>query len=504
VILTVDMGTSATKVALWDVDGLVALSTSPLTTGHPAPGLAEQDPRAWWSSVVSACADVRAAAADRWESVEVVGCTGARQTFACVAAGGDPLGPAIVWSDGRAGVEATALAGGSARDSPPASGIVVDGGSVAAKLAWLVAHDNERWRASRWILNPRDLVVWRLTGEVATDRTMASRSGLYDLDGRLVTELAGPAADLLPPVVDPGQVIGGLSADAAAAMALAVGTPVVIGPADRPAEVIGAGAGPLWPMVSWGTTANVSVPVAGLPAVRPEGIVLSRGAEGGWLLEGGLSAAGSLLAWLGSLTGRPPEELGDLAGSCPPGARGVTATPWLDGARAPWWQPAARVALVGLDSTHGPADLARAAVESVAWEVRRCLDAIGSGRPSGPSAVGLALGGGGGVLPVWREALTGITGLPARRRRSGQAASAGVALLAGRAVGLRVALDDLDPVIERDEPDPVAVDRYAGLRPRSDAVAQLVMALTGLPEDRDRPGVRSAHDHDRLRRPGCG
>ncbi len=503
-ILTVDMGTTATKVALWDVDGLVALSSTPLTTRHPAPGWAEQDPGTWWSSVVGACADVRAAAADRWASVEVVGCTGARQTFACVAGGGEPLGPAIVWSDGRAGVEATALRRGADGDGPPPSGIVVDGGSVAAKLAWLAAHDSERWQASRWILTPRDLVVWRLTGQVVTDLTMASRSGLYDLDGRLVTALAGAAAHLLPPVVDPGQMVGGLSDDAAAALGLAVGTPVVIGPADRPAEVVGAGAGPSWPMVSWGTTANVSVPVAGLPDARPEGIVLSRGAAGGWLQEGGLSAAGSLLAWLGSLTGRPPEELGDLAGSCPPGAAGVTATPWLDGARAPWWQPTARVALVGLDSTHGPAHLARAAVEAVAWEVRRCLDAIGSADPSAPAAVGLALGGGGGILPVWRQVLTGITGLPARRRRSGQAASAGVALVAGRAVGLPIALDDLDPVIDRDEPDPVAVDRYAGLRSRSDTVARLVMDLTGRAEDRDRPDGRTAYHDGRLRRPGCG
>jgi xylulokinase len=488
VILTVDMGTSATKVALWDVVGLVALATAPLTTRHPGPGLAEQDPQTWWPSVMSACAELRAAVADRWESVEVIGCTGARQTVAAVDADGAPLGPAILWSDTRASVEASALVGGPPGAPPPASGIVLDGGSVAAKLAWLAAHDGDRWRATRWILTPRDLVVWGLTGEVVTDSTMASRSGLYGLDGRLVTELAGAAAGLLPPVVDPGQVIGGLSAEAAADIALAPGTPVVIGPADRPAEVLGAGADRQWPMVSWGTTANVSSPVAALPEARPDGIVLSRGAEGGWLLEGGLSAAGSLLTWLGSVTGKPPEDLADEAGSCPPGARGVTATPWLDGARAPWWQPEARVAVVGLGSTHGPADLARAAIEAVAWEVRRCLDAIDVSHPSTSTAAGLALAGGGEALPVWRAVVTGITGLPARRRRSGQAASAGVALVAGRAVGLSIALDDLDPVIERDDPDPVAVDGYARLRRRSDSVARMVMELDAGAEAADRLG----------------
>jgi sugar (pentulose or hexulose) kinase len=102
--------------------------------------------------------------------------------------------------------------------------------------------------------------------------------------------------------------------------------------------------------------------------------------------------------------------------------------------------------------------------------------------------------------------VTGITGLPARRRRSGQAASAGTALMAGRAVGLPVALDDLDPVVERDEPDPAAVDRYAGLRPRTDRVARVVMELAGPPpgpDGPDGPDGRSTPQAGRLRRPRC-
>ena len=62
-------------------------------------------------------------------------------------------------------------------------------------------------------------------------------------------------------------------------------------------------------MVSWGTTANVSVPVHERPVPSPAGAVVTRGATGGWLLEGGLSAAGSFLAWLGRLLGRPVDEL---------------------------------------------------------------------------------------------------------------------------------------------------------------------------------------------------
>jgi xylulokinase len=488
VILTVDLGTSVTKVALWDRSGLVALAGAPVDTVHPAPGWSEQDPSAWWESVVGACAQVRQRAPDGFASVEVVGCTGARQTFALVDAAGAALGPGIVWSDRRAGAEAAVLAADGAWQPRPAplTTIPVDATSVAAKLAWLGTHQRRRLDAGCWILTPRDLVVWRLTGEVATDPTMASRSGLYDADGEVVAALVGPAARMLPPVVPSDRVIGGLAASAAAALRLTAGTPVVIGAGDRACEVLGSGASERCPMVSWGTTANVSVPVDAL-VEPPPGVVLSRAADRGWLIECGLSAAGSFVDWLGTLTSASPSDVAARALRSPPGARGVVATPWLDGARAPWWRHQAGAAFVGLTSAHGPDDLARAVFESVAWEVRRCLVAISARRPEGAAVVELALGGTGTAIPVWIEVLTGVTGLPARHRRSGQAASAGAALLAAAAVGIECALDRLDPADRRVDPDPAAVDRYAELWSGAERTAAAVIEL-------DRPPHATSSD----------
>jgi len=236
-------------------------------------------------------------------------------------------------------------------------------------------------------------------------------------------------------------------------------------------------------MVSWGTTANVSLPVATRPEPVPEGVVLSRAAGVGWLLEGGLSAAGSLLAWIGALTGRRPDELSGWAAESPPGARGITATPWLEGARAPWWRPDATVGVIGLQSAHGPADLARAAFEGVAFDVVRCLEAMARREPEGPPLRGVALGGSGAGIRVWREVLAGVTGLPSVGRRSGQAASAGAAMLAARAVGAfgpaGVDLDRLDPVARRAQPDPEDVARYRTLRVGSDRLAATMLGLHG-------------------------
>jgi sugar (pentulose or hexulose) kinase len=243
--------------------------------------------------------------------------------------------------------------------------------------------------------------------------------------------------------------------------------------------VLGTGAGEQRPMVSWGTTANVSLPLALPPGQLAPGVVLSAGALGGWLLEAGLSAAGSLVDWLGVLTGHPSEQLAALAATSPPGARGVRATPWLGGARAPWWRHDARAALVGLEPDHGPGDLARAVFESVAWDLQRCLEAMAGRQPPGPPPAELALGGSGATLPVWHEVLGGITGLPTTGRRSGQAASAGAALLAARAVGIPFPLDAVDPVDRHSLPDAEAVGAYLALRPAADRTASAIMGLAG-------------------------
>jgi sugar (pentulose or hexulose) kinase len=267
----------------------------------------------------------------------------------------------------------------------------------------------------------------------------------------------------------------------ARALGVAAGTPVVIGSGDRAAEVLGSGATASCPMVSWGTTANVSVPRPVTPRVgtddltgprAPDGIVLSPDAEGGWLLEGGLSAAGSLLVWLADLTGHSPDALAGMARTVPPGGSGVVAGPWLEGARAPWWRDRATASFVGMGPSHTAADLGRACFEAVAWDVQRCLEAMGV-----PAGSRLVSTGGGSTVPVWLEVLSGITGRTVEVRRSGQAASAGAALLAARAVGRRLRLADLDPVVARTIPDAGTVAAYRALRPRVDAVAAALVAL---------------------------
>ncbi len=208
-------------------------------------------------------------------------------------------------------------------------------------------------------------------------------------------------------------------------------------------------------------------------------MIVTRGAFGGWLLEGGLSAAGSLVDWLAHLAGLDVEVVVARARSSPAGARGVIVLPWFGGARAPWWRDTARGAVVGLSFDHDVGDMARAVIESVAWDVKRCLDAAYASRPATPAPDGLVLGGGGATRAPWTEILSGVTGLPTRRRRSGEAASAGAAMIVARAVGGQdpVDLDRLDPAEADEPPDPAMVADYGALRPSVDAAAGAVIEL---------------------------
>jgi len=188
VILTVDFGTTITKVGVWGDGGLVALARSEVATSHPKVGFMEQDPLRWWTTVVIACAEVRAQAPAAFGQVEVVAFSGARQTFVPATWQGDPIGKGILWSDRRAAAEARLLAERMGGDdiNRARTGIPLDAGAVAAKLAWLAEYEPERLEAADVILSPRDLIVYRMTAQVVTDATFASRSGLYDFDGNVV------------------------------------------------------------------------------------------------------------------------------------------------------------------------------------------------------------------------------------------------------------------------------------------------------------------------------
>jgi xylulokinase len=495
VIVTVDLGTTVTKVDLWDESGRLASGRAQLSTTHPAPDRAEQDPGTWWPAVLAAAARARQAAPAAWSAAIGIGLSGARQTMVLVDARLQPIGPALLWSDRRAGAEAAALGTRFGGDEAvrQRTGQPLRATSVAAKLAWLGAHHPDQLARAELVLSPRDWLACQLDGAPLTEATMASASGCHeraDIERAAAARPGAPGgsqgpwlvevdhARLLPRILPLGAVAGGLRPVAATDLGLPAGIPVVLGAGDRACEVLGTGATRSEPMVSWGTTANLSQPGWAVDDPVPPGLVATRSARGGandsWQIEGGLAAAGSLLAWLATITDRPVDDLMARAATRPPGAGGVMVLPWLAGARAPWWRDDATATVTGLRPTTEPGDLARAALEGVAYEVDRILRILDP-----PDA--LRLTGSGAAAPAWIEVVAAVSGCPVRIPRHGQAAAVGAALLTSAALGQPFDHDVLDPIERVHVPDPDLVERYRHLAPVADGLARAMLSRTTEP-----------------------
>jgi xylulokinase len=452
VIVAVDLGTTVTKGALCRASEIGATARRAVPTHHPAPGRDEQDPEDWWQAFTGVLSDLARAEPASWRRVETVVFSAARETFALFDTRLRPLGPGILWSDRRG--EPQAL-GADPAEFLARTGVVLGPATAAAKLAVAAASAP----GARWALTPRDWIVARLTGSVVTDHTLASRTGCHATDGTPTVDAA--LAAFLP---DPVPSVTALPVDARHAdeVGLPPGVTVIVGAGDRACEVLGTGAGPEVPMVSWGTTANVSVPVPRRAALD---LPASRAAHGGWIVEMGLSAAGSALAWLAGLGGQDVSDLWAAAGRCPPGANGVLALPWFAGARAPWWRPDHHAVVAGLTPAHDLGTLARAVIEGVAFDVARSL------ARAAPGAEALVLAGSGSRQAIWPRVLAAATGRTVRVRHHPDATLVGAWILAlgDRDVGRR------NPVVAEVAPDPAEAAALADARVASDQLAAAVL-----------------------------
>ena len=246
--------------------GLVALARSELATTHPKVGWTEQDPLRWWTTIVIACAEARAQAPGAFGAVDVVGLFGGAADLRAGDGQGDPMGKGILWSDRRGGRRRPPArrAHGRGRHEPGPHGIPLDAGAVAAKLAWLAEHMSRGgWQSADLILSPRDFI------DLPHDRPGRDRRHVRLAQRSLRLRRQCRARAGRP---RPGQAAerrGFRHRRRATARrcrvpssAFGPGIPVVIGAGDRQCEVMGSGASEGCPMVSWGTTANVSVPVA--------------------------------------------------------------------------------------------------------------------------------------------------------------------------------------------------------------------------------------------------
>ncbi len=405
VYIGLDLGTSGLKaVALAGSGAILAQATAAYPTYQPVAGAYEQDTGDWLGAVEQVVARlVEAIPARRWRAI---GLSGMLPTLVTLGPDGLPTGPAITWQDGRAndlGEEFRERCG--AAELYRLTGQWVDGRYLLPMFGRIARSDPARAAATTAIASAKDYLFAWLTGELATDPSTASGYGCYELEhgcwNAATLALAGlPAGGPGLPAVLPSAASRPLRTEAAARLGCPP-VPVVLGAADSVLGALGLGVRKPGQVAYIAGTSTVILGVADRLVLDPDHrfLVTPLAVPGSWGLEMDLLATGSAIDWLAGLLGEGLDAAGvvGLAAETDP-ARAPVLLPYLTpGEQGALWDPLLRGAVVGLDLGHGRKHLARALVNGIILESRRCLAVLdgtcGSGRAievAGGSAAALS------------------------------------------------------------------------------------------------------------------
>jgi len=453
--LGIDLGTSGLKVAVVDPAGaIVAEAEAEYEVDSPRPGWAETDPRAWVDGLEAALAAV--APALRGGRVGAVGVAGQMHATVLCDAAGRAVRPAVLWPDRRADKEVALW-----RKLPEpvrarlANPLVP--GMTGPVLRWLLDHEPALAARAEVVLLPKDHLRLRLAGPPVTDRSDASATLLWDVVSDAwsteTLEAIGLPERFLPRVVAGDEVVG--ETDALATWGAPRGVPVVAGCADTPAAMLAAGALEADVVqVNLGTGAQVlRAANRAVPRVDPP-VHLYADAAGGWYSMAAVQNAGLALEWVRQLFGVRWPDVFAIAATAPPGAGGVSFLPFLTGERGGVAGPDSRGAWMGMTTRTSRDDLIRAAVEAMAFCVRRAVELLDAGgRP-------VRLTGGGGRDGGVQNLIADVLGVTVTRVEVRSASATGAAMLAARGVGGVVARAPRVGVEVAPEPRSVLEDAY--------------------------------------------
>jgi sugar (pentulose or hexulose) kinase len=452
-LLGVDLGTTHCKVVVCDGDGVLASvvrTRTPLV--YDQRGLTFHPPEALWATVVSEVREL--APSCNLREVTCVGVAGMAEAGLFVDVhSGEPRSEIVPWFDQRSSAQARQI---ELADEPRRlfrrSGLQPSFKYGLSKILWLREHDSTVAEHAVWLSVP-DYIVFRLTGAMATDPTLAARTYVYSLedgawDDAWVRHFGLVPANF-PPVLPAGEPGGTISTDSASLTGLPVGVPVAVSGHDHICAALAVG------MVNPGTvvdsvgTAESMLGVLGAPELG------SKGFESGlkvvphvlpnrfcWL--GGTRSAGGAVDWAASALGGSPESADDMRDSSKWDADGPTGLlffPYLNGSGGVQSDDHVRAAFIGLDDSHTRAHLLKAVLEGTAYEseaIRRAAQCLTNSRIDE-----LVVVGGGAANEAWVQIKADVTGCHCILPAIEEATAVGASLLAGLGSGAIPSLERL-------------------------------------------------------------
>ncbi len=452
-ILGIDCGTTLCKCVLFDLQGnVVAMEKKEYGIYHERPDWAEQDPDWWWNAALTNVKKLIEERGIDGRSIAGIGVDSQREAFVPLDSEGRKLWNSVIWLDNRA----IPISEEINRTLDVEELIERIGGPMdyvvsAPKIIWLKRHKPEVFEKTEKIVFSKDYIVYRLTNKIATDYSMASRTGLFNVRKREwdedICEALDIPTDILPRVQGAWEVVGGVAEEISRVTGIAEGTPVVSGGGDRPCESLGAGVIARGQMnIGSGTGTAFEVPLTE-PNVDRKGRVVCccHVAPDKWEYEVGLMTGGSL-RWFRDKFGYeeiekakasgidPYKYLDELAERVDEGSDMLFCYPYLMGAGPPVYDARAKGVFFGFTLWHGKSHFVRSLLEGVAFQYVGIMALV---RELGVDVEDVTMTGGESNSRLWNQIKADVIGMRIRVPMAVDASAAlGSAILAGVGSGI--------------------------------------------------------------------
>ena len=465
-VIGLDIGTTSVKAVVFARDGKVVHEAEQLiNTFYPKESYVEQNPKEIEEKSRLVLQTVLQQTSS--ENVLAVGISCAMHSIICVNKNGEPLSPMLIWSDGRSNDLIEQLTDEEKQQMYGRTGTPIHPMAPIWKLKWMKENQYVPYSQAHYYLSMKDYLLFQWTGELVTDYSMASASGLMNIHklswDKDALEVAGIKEEQLPRIVPPTYILSKLNNQMKQELQWPIDTKLVIGAADGQLANLGNGAIEAGEVaVSVGTSGAIRQMISG-QHVNENGETFSYAFTNQSSIIGGPTNNGGIaLQWLMDMMEfeGTHEEFIVGAEKVAIGSEGLLFIPYINGERAPVWNQKARGNFFGLSITHKREHLVRAVLEGIVFnlfKIGKSLEEI-AGKPKT-----ISVNGGLSKSPLWVQIMADVFGQEIQLAETHHAAAWGAAWTALVAIEEEISFTTIKqhiPIEGRIEPNMEAHERY--------------------------------------------
>ena len=414
-VIGLDIGTTSVKAIIFDLKGkLIEEAEKMINSSYPQQNWVEQDPYEIEQQTVAVLKEVVTKAAVPQERLLAIGISAAMHSLICVDKNNEALSQVLTWADGRSNEQAEKLKTTNGKDLYRKTGTPIHPMSPLLKLLWMKETNYEPYQKASYFMSMKEFLLQKWFGRRVVDYSMASASGLMNLEklewDSDALSAAGVKAEQLSEIVPPTEILTGIRGNIAEEIGISTRLPFVIGAADGQLANLGNGAVlPGEVAVSVGTSGAIRQFAKGVPIDKNQETFTYVFTADTSIIGGATNNGGIALQWLKDLLEFEGSHDAFLAGveDMEAGADGILFLPYVNGERAPLWNRRAKGNFFGLCIGHKKEHLARAVLEGITfnlYQIGKSLEEI-AGKPKK-----ISVNGGLSKSPVWVQIMADVFG----------------------------------------------------------------------------------------------